>query len=118
MPAGSADSNSHWREVCSMSVVTDTTRPQSHDLRGALDALVGGRDDAVGVRDAIGASWQRSATTGLRPDHFEVPFDPQMDSDGLLVRAARPVLDQLAVDLREAPVGVLLTNEQGQVVDR
>jgi transcriptional regulator of acetoin/glycerol metabolism len=101
-----------------MTVVTDTTRPQSHDLRGVLDALVGGGHDAVGVRDAIGASWQRSATTGLRPDHFEVPFDPQMDSDGLLVRAARPVLDQLAVDLRDAPVAVLLTNEQGQVVDR
>jgi transcriptional regulator of acetoin/glycerol metabolism len=54
----------------------------------------------------------------LRPDHFEVPFDEEVDSDGLLVRAARPVLDQLAIDLRDAPVGVLLTNEQGQVVDR
>jgi transcriptional regulator of acetoin/glycerol metabolism len=118
MPAGSADGNLRRREVCSMSLATDTTRPQSHDLRGALDALIEGRDDAVDVRDAIGASWQRAATTGLRPDHFDVPFDPEVDSDGQLVRAARPVLDQLAVDLREAPVAVLLTNEQGQVVDR
>jgi DNA-binding CsgD family transcriptional regulator len=101
-----------------MALVSDTTRPQSHDLRGALDALIAGREAAAGVRGAIGDSWQRSATTGLRPDHFDVPFDPEVDSDGLLVRAARVVLDQLAVDLRDAPVAVLLTNEHGQVVDR
>jgi transcriptional regulator of acetoin/glycerol metabolism len=101
-----------------MSLVIETTRLQSHDLRGALDALISGRDDALGAGGAIGASWQRSATAGLRPDHFDVPFESDVDTDGLLVRAARPVLDQLAVDLRDAPVAVLLTNEHGQVVDR
>jgi DNA-binding CsgD family transcriptional regulator len=38
-------------------------------------------------------------------------------ADGPLARAARPVLDQLAVDLRDAPVGLVLTNERGRVVD-
>jgi DNA-binding CsgD family transcriptional regulator len=55
---------------------------------------------------------------GLRPEHLHVPFDPDVESGGLLVRAARPVLDQLAADLAGAPVAVLLTNERGQVVDR
>lgn len=56
--------------------------------------------------------------SGLRPDHCEAPFDPDIESDGLLVRAARPVVDQLVADLAGAPVAVLLTNERGQVVDR
>ncbi|MEY2424277.1 MAG: hypothetical protein QOI95_4344 [Acidimicrobiaceae bacterium] len=101
-----------------MSLVIDTVRPQSRDLRGALDAFLAGHDDTLGVRGEIGASWQRSATTGLRPESLDVPFDPDVDADGLLVRAARPVLDQLAVDLCDAPVGVLLTNDRGHVVDR
>ena len=56
--------------------------------------------------------------TGLKPDQVEVPFDPDVESDGLLARAARPVLDQLALDLAGAPVGVVLANAQGHVVDR
>jgi transcriptional regulator of acetoin/glycerol metabolism/DNA-binding CsgD family transcriptional regulator len=83
-----------------------------------LDALIAGQDDGVEVREDIAASWQRSATMGLRPDHLDVPFESDLDSDGLLARAARPVLDQLAVDLADAPVGVLLTNDRGQIVDR
>ncbi len=47
-----------------------------------------------------------------------MPFDPDVDAEGLLVRAARPVLDQLASDLAGTRVAVLLTNERGQVVDR
>jgi sigma-54 dependent transcriptional regulator, acetoin dehydrogenase operon transcriptional activator AcoR len=47
-----------------------------------------------------------------------VPFDPDVDGDGMLVRAARPVLEQLSLDLNGAPVTVVLTNEQGHVLDR
>jgi DNA-binding CsgD family transcriptional regulator len=80
-----------------MSLVIDSTRSQSLDLRGALAALIDGNDDPVVVRDEIGASWQRSAATGLSPDRLDV---------------------QLAVELSDAPVGVLLTNDRGHVVDR
>ena len=31
---------------------------------------------------------------GLRPDHFEVPYQPDFDDDGPLRWAAAPVLDQ------------------------
>ena len=88
------------------------------DLRDALATLLAGGDVASHVRHEIGASWRRSAASGLKPAHVEVPFDPDVDGDGLLVRAARPVLDQLALDLTGAPVGVVLANAQGQVVDR
>jgi DNA-binding CsgD family transcriptional regulator len=48
----------------------------------------------------------------------EVPFDPDLDSEGALVRAAGPVLEQLDVDLTGVPVSVVLTDERGHVLDR
>jgi len=106
-----------------MTFVTDAVLPadldrSTVDLRGALAALLAGYEVPRHVRDVIGASWQRSAAAGLRPDHVEVPFDPDVDGDELLVQAARPVLDQLALDLAGAPVGVVLANAQGKVVVR
>jgi DNA-binding CsgD family transcriptional regulator len=95
---------------------TDVVLPV--DLRGALAAFLAGVSVPDQVRPEIGASWRRSAASGLRPDRFEVPFDPDVDSDGPLVQAARPVLQQLAVDLSGATVAVLLANERGQVLDR
>jgi hypothetical protein len=54
---------------------------------------------------------------GLRPDRFEVPYQPDLD-DGPLRWAAAPVLDQVADELEGAGVGLLLTDARGQVVDR
>ncbi|MDQ4067904.1 MAG: LuxR C-terminal-related transcriptional regulator, partial [Actinomycetota bacterium] len=88
------------------------------DLRGALARLVAGGDVPDHVRGHIGASWRRSVESGLIPQRVDVPFDPEVEANGLLVRAARPVLDQLAVDLSGARVAVLLADEGGQVVDR
>ncbi len=101
-----------------MTLVMDTLRPQPLELRGALATLVDGHEDTVPVREEIGASWQRSAATGLRPDRLDVPFDPEFEGDGLLARSGRPVLDQLAAELSDARVGVLLTDDRGHVVDR
>jgi signal transduction histidine kinase len=70
------------------------------------------------VRQDILTSWQRCVVTGLRPDHFEVPYLPDLDDDGPLSWAAAPVLDQVADELEGARVGLLLTDARGQVVDR
>jgi DNA-binding CsgD family transcriptional regulator len=88
------------------------------DLRGALAAVLAGSDVPRYVRDEIAASWRRSAASGLRPEQVDVAFDPDFDGDGLLVQAARPVLNQLAVDLAGTPVGVVLADAGGHVVDR
>jgi DNA-binding CsgD family transcriptional regulator len=90
-------------------------------LRDALDAVVSaGEVPEVPdlVRDEIAASWRRSLQTGLRPDRFEVPHEPDIDADALLVRAARPVLDQLADDLVPTRMSVLLTDGDAHVLDR
>jgi DNA-binding CsgD family transcriptional regulator len=88
------------------------------DLRRGLARVVAGGEPPDGVRGPIGESWQRSVASGLRPDHFEAPFNPDVDGDGPLVRAGRPVLDRLAADLAGAGVGVVLADARGHVVDR
>lgn len=87
-------------------------------LRDALDALIAAGSVPAAVREEISASWQRSARTGLRPDRFDVPEDRDIDTDALLVRAARPVLDQLAEDLAPATMSILLTDGQARLLDR
>jgi signal transduction histidine kinase len=63
-------------------------------------------------------SWERCLVAGLRPDHFEVPYRPDLDADGPLRWAAAPILDQLVGELEGTGVGLLLTDARGQVVDR
>ena len=87
-------------------------------LREALALLVAAGDGPHVVREEIVASWRRSSQTGLRPDRFEVPHDPDVDSDALLVGAAHPVLDQLADDLVPTRMSVLLTDDRAHVLDR
>jgi signal transduction histidine kinase len=70
------------------------------------------------VRRDILTSWERCLIAGLRPDHFEVPYQPDLDADGPLRWAAAPILDQLAGELEGSGVGLLLTDARGQVVDR
>ena len=70
------------------------------------------------VRQDILTSWQRCVVAGLRPDHFEVPYQPDFDQDGPLRWAAAPVLDQVADELEGTGVGLLLSDARGQVVDR
>ncbi len=71
----------------------------------------------VPVREDILTSWQRCVVAGLRPDRFEVPYQPDLD-DGPLRWAAAPILDQVAGELEGTGVGLLLTDARGQVVDR
>jgi signal transduction histidine kinase len=72
----------------------------------------------VPVREDILTSWQRCVVAGLRPDRFEVPYQPDLDDDGPLRWAAAPILDQVADELEGTGVGLLLTDARGQVVDR
>jgi transcriptional regulator of acetoin/glycerol metabolism len=73
---------------------------------------------SVPVRQDILTSWQRSVVAGLRPDHFQMPYQPDLDDDGPLRWAATPILDQVADELDGARVGLPLTDARGQVVDR
>lgn len=95
----------------------DADRSPLH-LRDALGRLVDAGEVAVKVRDEIGASWMRSASSGLSPDRFDVPRSSGLDADGALVRAARPVLDQLAEDLAATSTALVVSDAAGHVLDR
>lgn len=47
-----------------------------------------------------------------------MPYQPDLDEDGPLRWAAAPILDQVADELEDTGVGLLLTDARGQVVDR
>src|SRR4051794_25136462 len=87
-------------------------------LRDALSELVDDGQVPASVRTEISDSWRRSVQAGLRPERLDVPFDPTVNSDVLLVRAAAPVLEDLLGDLSGAVVAVVLTDERGHVIDR
>jgi transcriptional regulator of acetoin/glycerol metabolism/DNA-binding CsgD family transcriptional regulator len=85
-----------------------------NDVAAALSARVESRN----VPEEISESWRRSSALGLRPDRFEVSYEPDVDDDASILRAAGPVLDQLEVDLGRASVGIVLTDKRGQVLGR
>jgi transcriptional regulator of acetoin/glycerol metabolism/DNA-binding CsgD family transcriptional regulator len=87
------------------------------DRRGDAGAVAELAEEMT-PRDEINASWERSAQAGLTPGTFEVPFVPEVDADGPLAYAAEPVLAELGRDLASEGIGVILTNDQGHVLER
>ena len=70
------------------------------------------------LREPIVDSWRRSKASGVEPDRYTVPYRTDLDTDSPLQPAAAPVLDQVALDLPETEVGVLVTNEEAVILDR
>jgi transcriptional regulator of acetoin/glycerol metabolism/DNA-binding CsgD family transcriptional regulator len=95
---------------------TESSNPER--LRSALETMLHGGEPPAQVRDHIWSSWRRSASSGLSPEQFTVPHTGDGDRDGLLVRAARPVLSSLTDDLASTNVGLLLTGHDGDILDR
>jgi DNA-binding CsgD family transcriptional regulator len=93
-------------------------RPVTSALRDALSAMLAANSASAKVREEIGASWRRSAGSGLLPDRFDVPTSPDVDADGSLARAAGPVLEKLVDDLAPMSMAVVISDAQGHVLDR
>jgi transcriptional regulator of acetoin/glycerol metabolism/DNA-binding CsgD family transcriptional regulator len=95
---------------------TESSQPER--MRSALETMMHGGEPRAEVRDDIWSSWRRSANSGLSPERFTVPHTGDGDRDGLLVRAARPVLSSLTDDLASTNIGVLLSGRDGDILDR
>ncbi|WP_167538098.1 SpoIIE family protein phosphatase [Streptomyces caniferus] len=70
------------------------------------------------VRSPILDSWQRSRSLGLSPEGCELPYRPDLDLDGRLVRAATPVMDRLQARFAGRNMNVSLADGRGAVLQR
>ena len=98
-----------------MAVAPDGSALALREVVARFDEAVG-EDDAP--RDEIRASWERCVLLGLHPERFVVPYNADLDTDGRLSWAAGPVIDHVADDLTGTPMGLLLTDQRGQVLVR
>ncbi|MEV0407655.1 helix-turn-helix domain-containing protein [Actinoallomurus sp. NPDC050550] len=70
------------------------------------------------VRTGIVESWRRSRLSGVDSAHLDPPYFDDLDTDGRLIHAARPVLDRLQEKLSDAATSLLLTDAYGRILDR
>ena len=100
----------------------------AHKLsRAPVDRLARVREDFLGsgvlrqpelVSDAIQASWLRSLHLRIDADHLDPAFVDQPNKETPLELSAAPVLRQLADELANEPVSIILTDANGLVLQR
>lgn len=82
------------------------------------DFLEYGGGGAAGVSEVVVASWERSQAAGVDIAHPNAQFTDEIDAASLLVRCARPVLQQLQIDTADMPLVIALTDKKARVVQR
>lgn len=74
--------------------------------------------DPDSVRMSISASWVRCREWQVSADPFELPYEPNLDTESQLVHSAAPVLSEAHAGLTNEPVSIILTDAAGIVLDR
>ncbi len=87
-------------------------------VRARTSFLVDDKVEDGAVRDTILASWTRSREWDVDIDSVELSCEFHPEPDTPLVRAAAPVLADVADDLAGEPVSVILTDADGVVLER
>lgn len=78
----------------------------------------GGPDATGALRAEIEASWVRSRQLAVDVDRVEPAYVERLDHDTLLARSAAPVLQSLRNELAGEPIGILLTDSRGTILER
>ncbi|MGW3623030.1 SpoIIE family protein phosphatase [Streptomyces sp. NPDC000880] len=85
----------------------------------ARERMLAGEPMRKDVRGPIFTSWQRCQSLGLPADRLELPYRPdEVDLDGRLLHAARPVLDRLESMLAGTRMSAILTDGDARIVQR
>ena len=74
--------------------------------------------DQADLRTEIVASWRRSRRMGVAPDGVHVPYVDAGATPHQLLRAALPVIEQLATHLDDSTATILLANSDAQILGR
>jgi transcriptional regulator of acetoin/glycerol metabolism len=99
--------------------VADVDRDMARSVAKAREHfLESGAVPGVRLHEGIVESWRRSWHFGVGCDDLDPPYFPDIDTDSLLVHAARPVLDRLEETLSGTATSLLLTDAVGRVLDR
>jgi transcriptional regulator of acetoin/glycerol metabolism len=93
--------------------------PDAAEVARARTAFLVDEPVAPGiVREPILASWTRSRLWRVPTDHIDLTYDSDRDQDTLLIRAARPVVGDVADKFATEPVSVILCDADGVVLLR
>lgn len=95
---------------CDVPAAEPTPGHESIPLQEELESLP--------LREEIVVSWFRSARSGVHPDHFDVPYDGEIDLESDIVLAGKPVLERIGQDLADTGNGLVLTDGTGHILDR
>jgi hypothetical protein len=87
--------------------------PQLH-VTPSLDAP----REAAAIAPRLRASWQRSERYGVPADEVQPVFTGSVDTDSLLYKCGREVLQGLQVTLANEPVSLMITDSDGLVLSR
>lgn len=84
----------------------------------AVDFLDRGDRTVRGVSEVVAASWERSRAAGVDTVQPQSVFTADVDTDSLLVRCGRTVLEQFAADTADLPLTIGVADRRGLVVQR
>ncbi len=88
-------------------------------LTSARAHLLEGADLALrGVPGHVAASWRRSASSGVDPGEVSNEYFTDLDLGSRLIHCARPVIEQLAEEIADAPMCVALTDNGARLLVR
>ena len=99
-------------------LLTPAGQPAERVARARTSFLVDDPVEPGVVREPILASWTRSRLCGVAADHLDLPCETEPEPDTLLRRAAGPVIDDITDQFATEPMSVILTDEDGVVLDR
>jgi transcriptional regulator of acetoin/glycerol metabolism len=97
-------------------VTADACDPLPNGPATGADVLLRAR--SVGVSDLIAASWERSRAAGVDAAQPQSSFTNEIDTGSLLVRCARPVLQQMEIDTADLPLVIALSDKKARIVQR
>ncbi|MER6009003.1 sigma 54-interacting transcriptional regulator [Nonomuraea angiospora] len=73
---------------------------------------------AASLHPGIVESWRRSGLSGVACHELDPPYVADLDTEGRLMHAAKPVLDRLEQTLSDTGTSVILADAQARMLDR